>query len=294
MSGDSATSANHESTDAITSDTSPESEVPSSTYLGSTSYSAVFTEGQNHPKLQDLPDKESDEACLKCNIRPHVSRCKIEEGAETLALFLGLSRYRESLKTWLRIQCAMSAFPFMLDCIEDVCVRKPESKAALLSQSERVFLNSSRPLNLKSSTTVQEFTLMLLGDSLRWDFVGLMLVAAGSSAMIHDEVNLDPTGETSRRIDYKAEAEQLLEASDRCIANCESMGQITDITVWLIMLNYILHTQVHGDAGKYRRFPLGRTILNRFAVDNLCWRKLGGQILVPFLSALRLRPLMQP
>ena len=91
---------------------------------------------------------------------------------------------------------------------------------------------------------------MLMGENLRWDIVGLMLTAAGLSALSLDEVVTEAETDDAPKLDWKGMARKLLIAGDECIYFCQKVDSLNDVTVWLIMMNYILHTQVEGDAGE--------------------------------------------
>ena len=57
--------------------------------------------------------------------------------------------------------------------------------------------------------------------------------------------------EFDSQTNWKDLAQQLLQAGDQCIAFCEQFGPLEDIGVTLILMNFILHIQVYGDAGEY-------------------------------------------
>ena len=75
-----------------------------------------------------------------------------------------------------------------------------------------------------------------------------MLTALGLSAIsMHDVGVYD---ESDSQTDWKNFAQQLVRVGDQCIAFCEQFGHLKDTGVTLILMNFILHTQVYGDAGK--------------------------------------------
>ena len=117
--------------------------------------------------------------------------------------------------------------------------------------SEKIFISTSKDLVIQSTTVMQDLPPMLTGENLRWDIVGLMLTAAGLSAISLDEVVTDVEEDKAQEIDWKELARKFLKAGDRCISFCEKVDSLNDVTVWLITKNYILHTQVEGDAGKF-------------------------------------------
>ena len=124
------------------------------------------------------------------------------------------------------------------------------SKSVLHRFSEQTFISTSKDVIFQSTTTLQEMPSLFMGENLRWDTVGLILATARFSAISLDEVGPDAEKDLSQELDWKNIARKLLDAGDKCILFCEKVNTLNDITVWLITLNYILHTQVEGDAGE--------------------------------------------
>ena len=223
----------------------PEVSNSSAQYLGSTSYSAVFTEGQRHPSLQGLPDREEEIPCTSSC----VTEVRVREGVEILALLLGLDKYEDGLRMWFAVQCTGTTFPGMRECMQAARYQR-EKKKTLYASSEQIWANTSKPLVFKPHMTMQDMPHLLLGENLRWDMVGLMLTTAGLAAICTDEVTIDPEDDKRAQPDWKSSAFRMLEAGGKCISFCEAVDELNIVGAWLIMLNYILHTQVHGDAGK--------------------------------------------
>ena len=226
-------------------------------YLGSTSYSAVFTEGQSHIQLRDVGDSEEQEqaAIAACHARLKfgLTPAKYQEGSEVLRLLTELEEYEPVLKRWHGAQCLAALSPFLADCIGTVIQSSSgmsPPKSPLVKHAEQVFVNTSNEFVIQSTTKMQDLPEMFTGDSLRWDIVGLMLTVAGLSAIAMEFVNVDFENDKFRNLDWKDIARKFLRAGDQCIAFCEAVDSLNDITVWLIMMNFILHTQVEGDAGK--------------------------------------------
>ena len=71
-------------------------------YLGSTSYSAVFTEGQCHPQLQDLPDTNDEEtqAAHQAKLKLGLTQSNVQEGADVIALLCKLGEYLPNFLKW--------------------------------------------------------------------------------------------------------------------------------------------------------------------------------------------------
>ena len=224
-------------------------------YLGSTSYSAVFTEGQSHPQLKALPDSDCEDSIAACQekLKLGLSPSILQEGADVLNLLSDIEMYQPGLSRWYKVQCIATLTPFVAACtnmVRQTMEGTAQSITSLHMLSEKTFISTSRDLTFQSTTVLQDLPSMLMGENLRWDTVGLILTVAGLSAITLDEVFIDEDEDSNPNADWKEMARKLLIAGGKCISFCEKVDSLTDVTVWLTTMNYILHTQVEGDAGK--------------------------------------------
>ena len=224
---------------------------PVAGFLGPTSYSAVFTEGQSQMITDD------NKLRREINIRGWQpskplgwDASKVKEGAEVLSLLLDLSRYAPALTPWYKVQCLGAINFYLRECIallpstlKDI---HGQSKS-LAILSHQVFLRTSTPCPLDANITMRQYPSFLMGENLGWEIVGIILTAVGLSAISMDE-KVDDGSDS--HIDWKDLAQQLLQAGDQCIAFCEQFGHLKDIGGTLILMNFVLHTQVYGDAGE--------------------------------------------
>ena len=226
---------------------------PVSGFLGPTSYSAVFTEGQSHIRMEhNKSNGEVNHRGWQPPKLPGWDSSKVKEGAEVLSLLANLSRYEPTMNRWFEVQCLAAITFYIRECIALVPPDLKDSQCrskSLTNWSHKVFLRTSTPYSLDAKTSLREYSSFLMGENLSWETVGLMLTTLGLSAISMDEVNV--YDESNSQTNWKELAKQLLRAGDQCIAFCEQFGHLKDIGVTLIMMNFILHTQVYGDAGKY-------------------------------------------
>lgn len=222
---------------------------PTPGFLGSTSYSDVFTEGELYM------DSKSKKVDSRLNVRgseslnmPDPDSAKIMEGAQVLSLLADMPKYAPGLERWYKVERLAAIVPFIRDCIKTVALTLETSENALLDLSQRVFQTTSRPSAIDKHTKLQDLPLLLMGENLCWEIVGLMLTMAGFSAISLDEVSLDDESDT--QIEWKHLARQLLQAGRKCMAFSEEFGHLNTVGAQLILMNFVLHTQVHGDAGK--------------------------------------------
>lgn len=162
-------------------------------FLGPTSYSAVFTEGQSHISI------ESGTFSREMNLHgwqppkmPSWDSNKVNEGAEVLALLAGLQKYKPALNLW-SIQCLATITPYVRECIDltpsDLKDGHGQSKS-LATLSHKAFLKTSTPYSLDTKVILREYPSFLMRENLSWEIVGIMLTALGLSAMSLDEVNI--------------------------------------------------------------------------------------------------------
>ena len=237
------------------SDKPPDFHPPGPGFLGLTSYSAVFTEGETHMSVECEPESQvkNDSGTQPSDLFALKSR-KVQEGAQILAVMRDLPKYQQAIVRRYEVQSLAPVIPFVRECIDMVATDNLGGNTCddsrLLNLSQRIFLRTAMPFDPKSISGLSQSPAYLMGDNLCWEVVGLMLTVAGLGAISLDEVSL---GGYDTTLDWKEIAKQLLHAGDKCILLCHEFGHLNDLGVWLILMNHILHTQVYGDAGKW--FP---------------------------------------
>ena len=218
-------------------------------FLGSTSYAAVFTEGESqigldtddvHPAV--VPASSPEDALVK-------------EGAAVLALLSDFPVYEPFLEQWLDYARGIAlTSPFIPQCLISIKSDlynpfvRAKSGRALLYASEMLFKNSSKPLKMPSNMTFQQYHTLFTGENLRWEAIGMVFAAVGLSAsiMVAADATLELTKTAST--DKRSLAHRMLEASDSCIAFLEQTGHLNDPQMWLIYENFLLMSQIVGDS----------------------------------------------
>lgn len=224
---------------------------PVSGFLGPTSYSAVFTEGQSHIGIKDnKSSREMNISGWQPSKLPSWDSNKVKEGAGILSLLPELSRHEPALNQWYKVQTLATITLYIRECIALIPSDSNDSHGqpkSLATLSHKVFLRTSTPCSPGPNISLREYPSFLMGENLCWETVGLMLTALGLSAISMDEVTV--CDECDSQADWKDLAQRLVRAGDQCIAFCEQFGHLKDIGVTLILMNFVLHTQVYGDAG---------------------------------------------
>ena len=154
----------------------------------------------------------------------------------------------KSLERWYRLENALGTVPYVYEFIEYVRAQtKIGSSEGLLDLAHKVATRTAQPTPFNFNCTLQDFVESVIGDNLCWEQVGPVLDIAGMSALIVDEVReLD---DTDKNVDWKQMARTFFRAGSECMQICNEYGHLNDLGMNLMILDLLLHTQVHGDSG---------------------------------------------
>jgi len=223
----SVSSSRQDEIPSIVAEASTESATPVPGFLGPTSYSAVFTEGESNIGLRNRDENR------EINIRgwrlPKLrswDSCDILEGVAVLELLVDLEVYEPALQRWYQVEGLYSTIPFARQCIALVPrILKTNSghRKSFTTLAHEIFLRTSTPCPLDSTITMQEYPSFLMGDNLSWEVVGIILSVAGLGSISMDEVNVL---EADPNIDWKDRAQKLVRAGETCIAFSEQFGHL--------------------------------------------------------------------
>ena len=248
----SASSRDYYTSPSLLEDKVADSSPPVPGFLGPTSYSAVFTEGQSDlSKENGKLSREIDIRGWQSSVPPSWDSGRIKEGAEVLSLLADLSKYKSILNRRHEM-CLSASSLYIRDCIALIPSTLKDSHGqpwCMTTLSRNVFTKTSTSCLIDANMSLREYPSFLMGDNLCWETVGIMLSVLGLSAVLMDGVNTyeKPYSETN----WRDLAQRLLRAGDQCITFCEQYGHLKDTGVTLIEMNFILHTQVYGDAGEH-------------------------------------------
>ena len=239
----------------------PFTEVSASThgFLGSTSYSAVFTESQGQldvdidhaPTVADHYNNEK----LPTTSAEHAK--KIKQGAQVLAQLRDFEHLRDMYTDWLQEVGDLPLMgPFVPACAESIKMDILEkfdidSEQGQLEASKTIFNITGRPFKIPRSCTLQGFHKLFTGDNLRWEAIGHFFTACGLACMNmqYNDPRLGFVGRTPPR--KLSLSHRLLDASNACVTFCQETGCLNDIGMLLAHENCTLMSQVLGDASKY-------------------------------------------
>ncbi|KAL4945160.1 hypothetical protein BDV06DRAFT_47990 [Aspergillus oleicola] len=225
-------------------------ERPSTTpgYLGSTSFSAVFSEHRT-----DISFEEG--ICLKEGIFATLDdRHRLESGLEVLKFL-----YRDPIcDTLIRRFYAghiMAAVPSLLmeaivtstRKVLDGFDRSRNVERQLQDLALQIFRNSAHPLSTHGLMTVDEYFASFTNKNLRWEAIGIFFATAGIALMSTTDsdpdlmrVAPDPQGKDMLRT-------QVMEASGICLRFCDGAASINELRAYHQHGDLLLRTQYWGD-----------------------------------------------
>lgn len=141
--------------------------------------------------------------------------------------------------------------PFVRICwsvVQHVLIQTLQDESTLVDlslQSRSMFSKTSQQQRWPQSPADGALERALSTDAVRWDVVGIYFAVVGNAI-----------GDGAGSIDFthekwgpsqKVARERALEASLQCYSFCERVGQLNDLTVWLLINSTMLTTWCYGD-----------------------------------------------
>ena len=181
---------------------------------------------------------------------------KIKAGVELLAIFCNnetMNIFEKVAQRWsshseyfcMTYPLVKPNFEAVKQMADDIakCANVP---ASLLKMSERVFENTLRDVKIHGRMTIQDFVGEFAGDNLRGETIGMVFNCIGLGA-----INIAPSDPLfSSREQRQKIAKQALDSSDACIACVETIDQLNDYRISLLLENFILHSLINGDGSR--------------------------------------------
>lgn len=156
-------------------------------------------------------------------------------------------------------------------CIDTV-VRVLSSQCPSIDVSQKLLTNSLVALKADSTYDVSRYRSQFVNDNIRWESLGLFLVAISRAA-----TDLDEYGELYRtQPDRRKWQTTALELSDQCLEICLSLDCLNDLQLLLQYENWIAHSMVDGDQSRFDFLARASYFANSSGYHS--WRKLGDVI----------------
>ncbi|GAB7321930.1 hypothetical protein MBLNU13_g03000t2 [Cladosporium sp. NU13] len=119
--------------------------------------------------------------------------------------------------------------------------------ADVYSLAQKTTRNTQKILQVPPEMHASTFSTLFTGDSLRWEFLGLVFAWAGLSLSM-SLLNGKGSATTPDGVSKTSFAKLLTACSDACITICRQNAHTNDILSWCLYENLILQTFQHGEA----------------------------------------------
>jgi hypothetical protein len=189
---------------------------------------------------------------------PPVHPDYIQRGADVLALFQDMPRYRRFTQRWFDLSESSIVLQPVFRIWQDEMwnVHKDVLTAArpdeLYALSEMVWRNTRQPLELNGQMTYSDWAHAATGVNLRWEVIGMILSLVGLVAVnlsdwdsIFDDIRDDI-------VDRSTFSERMRNASELVLCFCYECEVLNDLYICFIYEGLCLIELLKGDSRKYR------------------------------------------
>lgn len=186
----------------------------------------------------------------------------IQRGADVLALFQDMPRYRRFTQRWFDLSESSIALQPVFRIWQDelwnvhkdvLTEGRPEELYAL---SEMIWRNTRRPVELHGQMTYTEWAEASTGNNLRWEVIGIILALVGLVAVnlndwdsIFDDIRDDI-------VDRATFSERMRNASELVLCFCYECEVLNDLYMLFLYEGLCLLELLKGDSRKYPRVRL--------------------------------------
>ncbi|GAB7354732.1 hypothetical protein MBLNU459_g5146t1 [Dothideomycetes sp. NU459] len=220
-------------------------------YLGSSSYSAFFTEN-NEELDNDIPDRPV--AGHDSPSRPTVTADNIAKGAEILSLLCDLELWEQLLEREFEIADGiMITRPIYYIWIKEIHRHFDTTLASVTDQtdlyvlSELVWRNTYEPWHA-CHLSGTEWATLASGQNLRWETVGLIFSVIGILASGLSDWDAIFTGMRDKIKDRRTLVRRMRDVVETCVSFCKECETINDLFVCLIYESTVLLESIRGEA----------------------------------------------
>jgi len=220
-------------------------------FLGSSAFSAVFTENKNSLGIEPPELERPHEPDLP--IPPEM----IHRGAAILTILKDIPIFEVFLTRWFEVGDGIT----LIRPIYGVWIRGiVEQFGTLLSQHERVedlyalselvWRNTQRSIAVDGTTSTLDWAALQTGRNLRWETLGALCSAIGLIASDLSEYDSAFSSARARGIakDRRTMTETMKNAIEETLAFCKYCESITDVYVCILYESVLLLESLRGDA----------------------------------------------
>ena len=198
------------------------------------------------------------------------SRKMVDDGVQLLGSFLDYladDAFRQLFSDWKSsgLQGHLGTFliyPFFDSLANEINIiqQLQNRQSSLVALSQRLFEKASQPVDIHRSMTLQEFSAQYTSSNLRWETVGLIITLAGSVSALTKAVDAKLTSTSIAATEIrvpnavcKTEEERqvlrtnLVHYSNKCVAFCDSLDTLNDISMIFLYESFLLASMFYGD-----------------------------------------------
>ncbi|KAL3429951.1 hypothetical protein BDV09DRAFT_31436 [Aspergillus tetrazonus] len=223
---------------------------PSTTpgYLGSTSFSAVFSEHRANISFEE-GNHAPDGVLSKLT-----DRYRLESGLEVIKFLYRNNIWEILIRKFYagHLMAVVSnliirAIIISLRRIFDAIDREEDVEKQLRDLVQRIFQSSAHPLTSHASMTVEEYFASFTDENLRWEVVGLVLATAGIAMMSTSDDDPDVLRVAPDAQGAEMLRSRLVEASRTCLLFCATAASVNELLGFYQYNDMLLRTQYYGD-----------------------------------------------
>ncbi|KAL4812572.1 hypothetical protein BDW67DRAFT_178613 [Aspergillus spinulosporus] len=223
---------------------------PSTTpgYLGSTSFSAVFSEHRANISFEE--DSHAPDGVLS-ELTDHY---RLESGLEVIKFLYRNNIWEILIRKFYagHLMAVVSnhiirAIIKSLRRIFDAIDRQKDIEKQLRDLVQRIFQSSAHPLTSHASMTVEEYFASFTDENLRWEVVGLVLATAGTAMMSTSDDDPDVLRVAPDAQGAEMLRSRLVEASRTCLLFCATAASVNELLGFYQYNDMLLRTQYYGD-----------------------------------------------
>ncbi|KAI9368876.1 hypothetical protein BJX61DRAFT_536878 [Aspergillus egyptiacus] len=238
-------------------------------YLGSTSFSAVFSENRKDISV------EEDSSVVAGQFGTLKDRVRCLSGLEVLKFLYRNTICDTLIRKFYDGHC-ISGVPrtileAILQSVRRIFQALDRSKdnndigTQLQDLVYQIFRSSARPLTSHSAMTVEEYCASFTDKNMRWEAIGLILATAGLALMSTSESDPDLTRVASDSQARHMIRAQAVEASNICLGFCDTSASVNELLGFYQYNDMLLRTQYYGDASYIAWRRLGDLTATIFA-----------------------------
>lgn len=237
-------------TPAATPSSSAHHSYPNPGFLGPSSHATIYGQLTSSSGLEDKIARDARHTSSQESFLGSPEyQALIAQGAELLEQIQDVSQIKvmsSLVDAWLSrgVNLALAG-PFVTGCAQCVEDKWTEAQPRRWATETSTLLlrNSSTSLSFDASSSLSQFSSQFLGDSIRWETLGLFFVAVCRATI--DVIEFPPLyGRDEQR---KSLRKFTTNISDGCLEIALTLDYLNDLQLFLQYENFIVHSHVDGD-----------------------------------------------